>query len=454
MALNLTSDQIAQLQSLGIAPPASSVTIIEPPVIVTEPVVTEPPTTVSEPVLNESNVIPNTSEEIKETQESSPTIGNLPPQTISSTQSDVLLNKPKSPIIPILSISGLTFISFGGLVLFNSKSSTVISTSTTPIDQSTLPQISPTQVPKSIQHYLLTSQQFFTQALEAQASCKGNPSGCPPVTELLNQSILTASEAIKEFPSDSRAYEQRGRIYLSLIDSDPKLLPTAIADLSLASKLNPNSAEITRTLATLFARQGDAKSTLAYLTQTISLEPTKAQNFYDLAKLQQQTGQLSEALVTYNRLATLISDPTQKVAIESEKSAIEKLLSQNPTKPNSVISPATAPTVVMPAADSPLLQADAGNDLIIAAPETAKDISVTNLSSSNSLSGTGTLPANTAQVTLSNTNLTATSQVYLTVTKGGKNLTLQVISKSADSFVVGLDSPTTEPIEFKWWIIN
>lgn len=408
---SLTTDQINQLNSLGITT---------------------------------SKSVTSTSDNITPPLTSTPTIGQKIDELIISTEAKHLLTTPKYPIIPILSISGLTFLSFGGLILFKSKDSAIVVPP--PV---IAPVNGPTQVPKSIQHYLLTSQQFFTQALEAQ-TCTGDSCGRP--IDLLNQSVALASQAITEFPSDFRAYEQRGRIYLSLIDSKPELIQNSIADLSKASQLNPNSAEITRTLATLYAKKGDAQATLTYLDKTINLEPTKAQNFYDLARLQQQAGQLPQALNTYNRLLTIISDPTQKTAIEAEKSALEKLVSQNPTQP----TPENIPTINA----EPILQAGlpavapAEEGLIIAAPETSPDIKVTNQTDSNSLSGVSTLPANSPSISITNTNLTATSQVYLTITKGGKNQNLQVLSKSTGSFTVGLDSPINEEIQFTWWIVN
>lgn len=366
----------------------------------------------------------------------------------------VLPTKKGPPILPLLSISGLTLISLGGLFLLKSQQTVPTNEPIAPIRS---PQDigGPTQVPKSIQHYLLTSQQQFTQALQYQTS---NPA---KAVELVNHSIIAASEAIKYFPNDYRGYEQRGRIYHSILDSQPQFLDPSINDFSTATKLNPSSAEITRSLATLFARKGDAQSTLLLLAQTITLEPTKAQNFYDLARIQQQAGLLPEALLTYDRLLTLVSDPTQKQQVASEKTAIEKLVSQNQTPLNTPAPIKKSPTTPLNLPDSPSLikaelPAGEGNDtgLIIAAPETSKNISVSNLTDSNALSGTSTLPADISQISISNSNLTSTSQVYITITKGGKNQSLQVLSKSKDSFVVGLNSPIPEPIEFKWWIIN
>ena len=124
------------------------------------------------------------------------------------------IKHPKSNIFPLLSISGLTLLSFGGLILLKSKTQ---STNSIPNTQYQIPNtdLKPTQVPKSIQHYLLTSQQLFSQALELQ---KNTPtSSSQPTLDLINKSILAATDAIKEFPQDYRGYQQRGQIYQSLL---------------------------------------------------------------------------------------------------------------------------------------------------------------------------------------------------------------------------------------------
>ncbi|MCX6726846.1 MAG: hypothetical protein NTY75_03445 [Candidatus Shapirobacteria bacterium] len=403
--------------------------------------------------LDISNPLSSISKDIRNDQPLPPTLGQIPVGPVVSTRHFSLL--------PLLSISGLSLVSFGGLLLFKSKAETpsgqIPVSAPSPNPQQS--QIEPTQVPKSIQHYLLASQQYFSSALAAQ-NCTGGPT-CPPsnLPDLLNQSILTATDAIKDFPTDFRGYQQRGSIYLSLIDSQPQFLDSAIADFSRASELNPASADISRSLATLFAKKGDVPNTLAYLSRTVAIEPTKAQNFYDLAKLQQQAGLIPQALDTYSTLLPLISDPVQKQQVQTELSSLEKLASQN-TSNSALPSPFTSPkptgdggSISLP--DHPnLIQANTNQGLIIAAPATSPDISVTNLSASNSLSGTGILPANTASVSFSNSHLSSASQVYLTIIKGGTNQSLQVLSRSTDSFTVGLDSPISEPIEFKWWIVN
>jgi tetratricopeptide (TPR) repeat protein len=365
-------------------------------------------------------------------------------------------SKKISPFVPLLSISGLTLLSFGGIVLFKSKNSEAVPT--TPAGSQNTPntQISPTQVPKSIQHYLLTSQQYFSQALQFQQQNSGSGDQSSTV-DYLNKSILAASDAIKNFPQDSRGYYQRGKIYQSLVDSKPELINQALTDIGTAQKLNPASSEITRDLASVYARKGDIQNTIIYLSQTVSLDPTKAQNFYDLAKVQQQSGLIPQALETYNRLLTLITDANQITQVELEKTALEKIIAENPSLKTyqvpSVPQESLEPSINL-SPEAPTIQALANNNLIIAAPENLKDIKVENVTDSNSLSGTTTLISGETSKTINNSKLTPESQVYVTTLKGGKNLTLKVISKTEDSFVIGLDSPTFEDIEFKWWIIN
>lgn len=366
------------------------------------------------------------------------------------------INNSAPSILPLLSISGLSLISIGSLLFFKSKSE--VSSSLTPNTKYQTPdtQVKPTQVPKSIQHYLLASQQYFSQALQLQNNQDGPPL-VDNVLALLNQSLTLATQAITDYPSDYRGYDQRARIYQSLSDSQPTLIDKALSDFSTAAQLNPDSAEITRQLAILFAKKGDVNNTLSYLGKTVVLEPTKAQNFYDLAQLQQQAGLLPDAINTYSQLLTIVPDTTQKQQVQNQLTSLQELLKQNESgrMPTSVgIDDLTTPTPALTDPKDNLLQADSNQGLIIAAPSTSKNITITGQSSSNALSGSATLSANQASFTLTNSNITQNSLVYVTATKGGVNQSLQVLSKSEGSCTIGFSSPISEDVEFNWWIIN
>ena len=358
--------------------------------------------------------------------------------------------KPKTNFVPLISISGITILSFGGLMLLKSNNTASLPPiPETPIDEQ---QLVPTQVPKSIQHYLLASQQNFTQALNITDEAQK--------IELINQSIIAASDAVKEFPQDHRGFYQRARIYQSLSTNKIEFLDQAIADYNQANQINPNSPEITRDLASAYAQKGDANNTLHYLAQTINLEPTKAQNFYDLAKIQQQAGYFSDALNTYTNLLTLVNDPDQKQLIENEKNALEQIVTNNPDLRSNTYDPKSnlSPTIqdLTPNLDSPKIQATdfTASSLIVASPEETKTIEVNNQTDSNSLSGTSLLASGQKEIFITNSQLNNQSQIYVTAIQGGKNQNLQVLSKSDTGFTIGLDSPINEDIQFKWWIIN
>ena len=377
-------------------------------------------------------------------------------QNLGLTLPKVSQNPPKSNLLPLFSISGLTLLSIGGLILFKTKNSAVINPQTVSPVRSPRDAGAPTQVPKSIQHYLLASQQFFTQALELQQSAVGAEPN--QLIALLNQSITAASDAIKSSPSDYRGFEQRARIYQALLDSQPQLLDASIADYQQAQKLNSSSAELTRQLASLYAKKGDLQNTLTYLSATVSLEPTKAQNFYDLAKIQQQAGLLPDALKTYNSLLPLISDLSQKSQLETEKKAIENIISKNnfsspsPGRKSDIPSDFNDPAITT---EGNLIQANTRTPgPIIAAPQSSAEISLKNQTDSNSLSGTATLPSGQKEISIPNSQLKSSSQVYLTILTGGKNQSLELLSKSADSFTAGFLSPLSEDVTFKWWIVN
>ncbi len=306
----------------------------------------------------------------------------------------------------------------------------------------------------SIQKYLLTSQQYLSQAVLKQED--GNNQ---ETTELLNKSLKETDLAITNFPQDYRGYQQRGKIYQSLIsssdpltDQDKTYTSQAIADFLAAYKLNSEVAEISRDLATLYARLGDAKTTVFYLSSAIRIEPTKAQNFYDLAKIQSQGGDIVGALETYKQLLWLVSDSNQKDMIEKEKQTLEEILAQNPDVKNNRLLTPTTPTAGL--ADGKKLQASIADGVVIAVGTEANDLEVAGMTDSNALSGVGKLTKGEVDIEIKNSNVGEKSLVYVTITNGGKNQTLRVKSKTESGFRVGLDVPCNEDIEFKWWIVN
>jgi len=359
-------------------------------------------------------------------------------------------------LVPMVGL-GLAGIGIGlSLTKKNDKTSQYVEIKQT--DGSVVARTTPAKTSSSsIQQHLLSSQQYFSQALQAQ----GSGGSSQEVVDFLNKSIDEASQAVANFPDDFRSWQQRGKIYQSLIsqseqltEQDSSFLKQAISDLDKSYQLNNDSVEVNRSLASMYARVGDANNTIRFLTEAIRIEPTKAQNFYDLAKIQSQSGQVAGALETYKQLIWLVSDNDQKEILEKEKIALEKILAENPDlSVDTKIGIVPSPTGELER-DGPVIKASTDNGVVIAAYEDREEMEVSGMTESNSMSGTAILANGQTEVEIENGNLSESSQVYVVAIRGGKNQVLRVTSKGETFFKVGLDLAIGEDIEFKWWIIN
>lgn len=315
-----------------------------------------------------------------------------------------LTSQQKQTIAVFLSLSGLTLISFGSLIILQGHFETNIQASL--ISPATVSDtISPST---TINHYLLSSQNNFSKAISLQQSQN--------VAPFINEAISSASVAIDHFPQDPRGWAQRLTIYLSLVDSQPQLISPAIADCQ----------------------------------QLMILEPKNTAHYHSLIRLYEKSGNLPEALKFYYRLLPLTSEAEKRNQLLSQISSIRSLLTQLPTNNTHTNLTPTQPLIL----SEKLLQASTTDNLVIASPQ--ENISFDNNSRTgvNALSGQSTLTSGSKSVNIINNTLKPSSQIYLTITKGGKNQNLQVLSRDTSSFTVGLDSPIHEDIEFKWWIVN
>lgn len=366
----------------------------------------------------------------------------------------IQMEKKNDKIWLIVGAGLITLSSFGLILGIKSKVKPSVANQAENKQTNSMARISPSAV--SIQKYLLASQQYLSQAIQSQTNGDNQN-----MIGFLNKSIEEANQAVINHGSDYRAFAQRGRIYLSLIsnktefnDQDRNFLNQAIADLTRAYQLETNQVDVIRDLAQLYAKSGDASKTIYYLSEAIRVEPTKAQNFYDLAKIQSQRGDLKSALETYKQLIWLITDAQQRQIIEEEKRAIESILATNPDiGKNDKQIPVNNPTQTIPG-DGQKIEASKLVGVRIALPGESEEMEVTGITDSNSLSGIVKLTKGETDLMVTNQNLSENSQIYVTTISGGKNQTVRVKSKTDDSFKIGLDVPTDEDIEIRWWIVK
>ncbi len=431
---SLTSDQINRLKALGIKTKDSP----------------------STPTAPSATPLPSPVSSLPSPPQSLPSPPAPPPQNLTPPS----INLKSYLIIPAIPAT------FGLLLLVKSAlSPSSPSLSPTPASPAANQGPEPTQVPKGIQHYLLASQQFFSQALQAQNSQRPTEE----ITTLLNQSLENATAAINLFPQDPRGWTQRAELYASLPPQDLPYLNQALAAYQKAYTLQP-TPQVTRQLALLWGKKGQAVETIRWLEKTVLLEPTNAQNFYDLARTQTQAGLLTQAVKTYEQLVPLIVDPTKRQEITATKNSLEQLLAQNIQKAPETISPAPPSDgqINLPE-NPPAIQASLiSQGLLIAAPDQEqKELTVTGQTDSNSTSGLVSIPPGQKETKVYTNLLNDQTQVYLATEKGGKNLTPQVASKYTEKicdpqspqvcgnyFTISLDSPTPDNMTIRWWIIE
>lgn len=336
---------------------------------------------------------------------------------------------------------------------------------TTPAAQSASTVYSPTQ-------YIYLSQSFFSDGQALSQNREQSEEDKKVIIAKLQQAVDTVTEGIGKFPKRAELWAHRATIEWSITSAFPNALSNAIADMEEAAKLNPQNPDYTKALSDLYLthckiNQQECRLDRAvyYLSRTQEQKPNDPTILYSLAQLQTKAGLLKNAQISFVKLLPLITDPTQKQQIESEKTAVEKLLAQakeevsrvkyqvsENQKPDTL----TPDTLTHPVPSGLELTPDhetMSRELVVAAPGNTTSPYEDTIGSS-ALSGTATIPAGQTTMTIENVHVTDAAPVYVTPT-GATNATLSVTAKKAGShFTVSLDSPQNTDTPFRWWILN
>lgn len=314
----------------------------------------------------------------------------------------------------------------------------------------------PKKTPRSLTHYLLTSQTLFSQAIklsqENQTAEKNDQ-----IVRLINEAISQATAAITYYPDDPRSWAQRAKIYQAIEKYLKEGTKIALNDLKQAIRCDPTNPEYLKQASRLSLKLGLTQEAIFYLQQAAENSPTEAQLWLDLARLQSKTGNLVAARQNYRRLLPLLADENQKQLVEKELKAIDTLLAQTPNQssPTNLPSPPPPAEKIILPENPPSLEARViSQNLIIAAPQKDDSLLEEGELTSNALSGNAVIPAGETEITIENENLTPQDQVYLAVLGESQNQVLRVKSKKEKSFTAAISQPLDKDLEFKWWIIK
>jgi len=324
---------------------------------------------------------------------------------------------------------------------------------------------SPKQVPHSISRYLLTSQTLFSKAIALSGQENDQDKVAAQnqqIVTLINESITQATQAIANYPTDSRGWAQRAKIYASIEKYVDGSLKIARADMERAVELERQNPDYLKELSNLSLKLGDLARSVSWLEQAALASPTDAQLWFELAQRQTEAGELILARKNYQRVLPLLVNEEQKATVQKELAAIASLINQagslaiqpKPTQPTN------SKELVLPDSPPKLEATHLSGRVIIAQPGEVRVESHDSETASNALSGNAVLSAGETEVKIEAANLSSQSVVYLAPVGNPENQVLRVKAKKAAGqeasgyFIAAIVTPLKSDLEFKWWIIE
>lgn len=312
---------------------------------------------------------------------------------------------------------------------------------------------------QSLASYLLQSQALINKAFEVS---KNNPQD-EKITRLVQESLATASQAIKDYPQESLSWNKRAEIYFLIRDSIPQALDLAINDWQKALTLNQGNLKYLKSLTNAWLEKKDLQKAVFCLKKITDQDPTDLQAIKALARYQSQLGQLAQAKKSYLVLLSLLINENEKTEIAKEIRAIDQLLSRTASEENGSSRDTNdnpREEIILP--EAPLLEAkDLAQQVIIAEPRDLIGQSQTDITSNNSLSGDGIIKSGQTEVMICNQNLSSESKIYLAAKEETEKEIVFIKKKDPSGtneqcryFVAAIKQPLGHDFSFKWWIVN
>ena len=311
-------------------------------------------------------------------------------------------------------------------------------------------RVAPATAIKPLTNYLVSSQQFFSQAISLSQQKDGDiRQRNQKVTRLINQAITLATTAISHYPTDPRGYAQRARIYQAITAYLPNARQIALVDWLRAAQLAGNNPDYWRQAGRLCQRMGNLACGVDNLRRAVDLSPTDGQLLLELARAESQAGRLQAAYQHYQQLLGILVDDRQQAQIRQELAGLKKLLAK--TKGVVAAEPVSPSPLPLENLNAPKLEAQAQQPLIIAAGDEASP-ETSGQAVANALSGTSVLPGGEKEITVRNQRVNAQTVVYLTAIDDSDNQPLRLLQKGPGFFRVGLSHALNHDLRFKWLI--
>jgi O-antigen ligase len=124
--------------------------------------------------------------------------------------------------------------------------------------------------------------------------------------ELINTAITNTNLVTMEHPNNIVFWKTKVRVFYTLSQIDPQYLPMALEAVKKSAQLAPTDADISYNLGILYGQNGDSKSAVSTLQNTIKLKPDYSQGYYALGIFYHQLAVDTKGKVvneTYNQKA-------------------------------------------------------------------------------------------------------------------------------------------------------
>jgi len=324
------------------------------------------------------------------------------------------------------------------------------------------PQTAP--IAQSPSYYINTSQQFLVHAEELSQNQNQTEADKKEIITLVQSALNTIGKGINIYPQDDRLFTQRAKIYQGIISFSPKAIDAAISDLEQARQLSPQNPVYPKTQSQLFTQKGDFQSAAYYAHLAYEIEPTNLENLANLGQIQVKAGQINSALQSYQKLFSLLpQDNPQRQSLQKEIKTLKTLLAKANTETDSnlQITDENPPEIKEIPSSIELLpqeQASLSQNLIIAAPKEENSQNQNSQIDLNAVAGEATLLANKEEIKIINNNIDDQKQIYIAPKGDIQNRILYIKTKNARDgekyFIVAVNKPLDQDIQFKWWIID
>jgi len=159
-------------------------------------------------------------------------------------------------------------------------------------------------------HYVALSRIYFSKAQTIATSVEGTPEENLAIfQDAISKSIEAARQAVAINPADYQNWVALGVVYNFLVPA-PLSVAGSYENASIAyteaANRNPLSPEIPLLRAQLEYNHGDIDATRSLIRQSLALKEDYADAYLMLARLEAQQKNISEAIASAERLATLI----------------------------------------------------------------------------------------------------------------------------------------------------